>query len=242
MVRREGGKEARERSRLARWITSGALAITLLTGASTEVSASAETGPIFPFTGAPQEPISGDGANCTFSGAGCHESFPVDSGPGSIAIEVPASYEPGMTYAITVDVTQEDQLRWGFQITVLDALFQPAGEFASTDANTRVQTEFDLFTDRSYITHSSPPANGTAAGTPGGNSWSFQWSAPATDLGPVTFWAAGNAADNSVTSLGDYIYTTSVTIPAPEPGSFAAGLVALSTTAALARRCSRSPA
>jgi hypothetical protein len=42
--------------------------------------------------------------------------------------------------------------------------------------------------------------------------------------------------------MGDYIYTTSATIPAPEPGALAAGLLALSTAAALARRRSGRPA
>jgi hypothetical protein len=169
--------------------------------------------------------------------------FPVDEGPGTFAIVAPSSYEPAMTYLISIDLDQtgpveSPPMRWGFQLTVLDALFQPAGTVASTDENTQVQL-FPL-SDREYVAHSEP---GTAAGQPNGNSWSFQWTAPDADVGPVTFYAAGNAANNNDSNTGeDYIYTTTATVPVPEPGSLAAGLLALSTAAALAQRLSGRPA
>jgi hypothetical protein len=212
-----------------------ALAMGIVGAVSTPVSAN-EFGPISPFTGAPQEPISGDGATCAYAPLACHVSFALNSGPGSIGIDVPAGYEPGLTYVIQVDVTQAGQMRWGFQLTVLDELLEKAGSLASTDLDTQIQ---NLFAPRQYVTHT---LGGTAAGQANANSWTFEWTAPDTDVGPVTFWAAGNAANNNALVTGDYIYTTSVTIPAPEPGALAAGLLALSTAAALARRRSGRPA
>jgi hypothetical protein len=233
MVRREGGVGAGWKRRALRWSLGVALAVLGVAAAAPWASAH-DTGPFLPFTGAPQEPITGDGATCNYPG-GCHDTFDVDSGPGSLTIEAPPSYEPGMTYPITVDLSQEGQLRWGFQMTALDELLQGAGTFAPSDANTQRQAAFDIVTDRRYISHTEP---GTAAGQANGNSWTFQWIAPETDVGPVTLYAAGNAADNSDTSTGsnDYIYTTTATISAPEPGALAAGLLALSTAAILARR------
>jgi hypothetical protein len=191
-------------------------------------------GPFLPFTGAPGDPIT-DGATCNYPG-GCHDMFAPDSGPGTLVIQAPASYAPGETYLIRVDLAQEGQLRWGFQMTAIDELLQAAGTFATTDANTQVQDFSLLGTDRSYISHSEV---GTAAGQPSGNSWNVDWTAPAEDVGPVTFYAAGNAANNNDSQTGgvggDYIYTISITIPAPEPGSLAAGLLGLATVAALAR-------
>jgi len=235
MVRREAGAEVGRRRR-ALWRIGLPLAVVFVAAAIQEATAS-KLGPILPFTGAPGDPIT-DGATCNYPG-GCHESFVPDEGPGMIAIEAPSSYAPGQTYLIRVDVAQEGQLRWGFQMTAIDAELFGAGTFAPTDVNTQRQNSFDTLTDRKYISHTEP---GTAAGQANGNSWTFEWIAPATDVGPVTFYAAGNAANNDDLSTGDYIYTTSVTVPAPEPGALAAGLLALSTAAALARRRSGRPA
>ena len=82
--------------------------------------------------------------------------------------------------------------------------------------------------------HTEP---GTAAGQPDANSWTVEWTAPPEDVGPVTFYAAGNAADNSDTAAlsDDYIYNVNVTVPAPEPGALAGGLLGLAAAAILAR-------
>lgn len=233
MVRREAVVEV-GRAEGVRWGIRVALVL-MVVAASTLASAN-ETGPILGFTGAPGE--FPDGANCTYGpGQGCHESFAANSGPGSVTIDVPDGYEPGLTYTITVNVAQAGQLRWGFQMTVLDALHQPAGTSVPTDTNAQLQ-DFSTFTERQYISHT---IGGTAADRPNGNSWTIDWTAPETNVGKVTFWAAGNAANNDVMSEGDYIYTTFETIQAPEPGALAAGLVALSAAAALARRPSRRP-
>lgn len=235
MVRREAAAKLGWRAEGVRCGIRVALAV-MVVAVSTLASANSE-GPILGFTGAPGE-FAGDGANCTYGpGLGCHESFAANSGPGSITIDVPDGYEPGLSYAITVNVAQAGQLRWGFQLTALDELLDKAGTLAPSDATTKTQDELP---PRQYITHNDE-GGGTAAGQPNGNSWTFQWTAPDTNVGPVTLWAAGNAANNNDESSGDYIYTTSATLSAPEPGALAAGLAALSAAAALARRPSRPP-
>ncbi|MBL7928831.1 MAG: T9SS type A sorting domain-containing protein [Bacteroidia bacterium] len=40
------------------------------------------------------------------------------------------------------------------------------------------------------------------------HTFSFNWTAPATNIGNVMFYTAGNAANNQNDSLGDYIYKT----------------------------------
>ncbi len=234
MVRREADARTWEGSVRALWAIRVAIAVVLVAAALEEASANSG-GPILAVTDAPGTPPV-DGANCT-SLPGCHTSFVVNSGVslgGAFTIQAPDGYEPGMTYMIRVDLSQEGRMRWGFQLTVLDELLQPAGTFAATDANTRVQ-DFSLIlnTDRQYIAHTLA---GTAAGQANGNSWTFDWTAPASDVGSVTFYAAGNAANNDETSGGDYIYTTTATVPVPEPGGLAAGLCALGAAGALARR------
>jgi hypothetical protein len=50
---------------------------------------------------------------------------------------------------------------------------------------------------------------GTFQGQASGASWTFNWVAPSTDVGLVTFYAAGNEANNNGNESGDQIYTTS---------------------------------
>jgi hypothetical protein len=222
--------EAGQGSRALRLVAGAVLAGMLVAGAVRK-SAANDVFPILPFTGAPGDPAT-LGGTCNFPG-GCHEAFEVNSGPGSLTLELPSSYVPGETYLIRVDLAQEGQLRWGFQMTAIDAELFGAGTLAPTDANAQVQDFSGLGTDRSYVAHTEA---GTAAGQLLGNSWNVQWTAPDTDVGPVTFYVAGNAADNNDAQTGnDYIYNTNVTIPAPEPGALAAGLLGLSAAAALAR-------
>src|SRR5688572_4929980 len=137
--------------------------------------------------------------------AECHLS-PGDSGSGQISITVPPTYVPGQTYQITVTHTNPDptRLRWGFELTALDPGDEKAGELQSTTPFTQIITG-GPGGNRQYIEHSS---SGTYINQQGGASWTFNWVAPAADIGVVTFYAAGNHANNDGNTSGDYIYFT----------------------------------
>src|SRR6185369_14660144 len=157
-------------------------------------------GPPAGYTSAPQE----EPEAC----AECH--VPPDAGTGKIFITAPQTYVPGQTYPITVTHTNLDtsRLRWGFELTVLDnASDEKAGELQSTTGLTQVLNNAGPGSARQYIEHS---AAGTFVGQQNGASWTFNWTAPATDVGPVTFYAAGNQANNDGNTSGDYIYRTFV--------------------------------
>lgn len=158
------------------------------------------SGPPAGYTGAPQE----EPEAC----AECH--VPPDAGTGRISINAPQTYVPGQTYPITVSHTNPDQtrLRWGFELTVLDtASDEKAGDLQSTDGLTQVLNNAGPGSARQYIEHT---AAGTFIGQQNGASWTFNWTAPATDVGPVIFYAAGNHANNDGNTSGDYIYKTFV--------------------------------
>ena len=143
----------------------------------------------------------------------CNVCHAPNTGPGVMTIIAPANYVPGQTYQIQIEHSTTDmtRLRWGFEMTALDGTNSAAGTFTSTSPFT--QTDFG--NQRFYILHT---VSGTFAGTAGGADWSFDWVAPATDVGPVTFYAAGNQADNDNTFDGDLILTTTtVTAPAGTP-------------------------
>lgn len=140
--------------------------------------------------------------------AECH--VPTDSGTGHISITAPQTYVPGQTYPITVTHTNADptRLRWGFELTVLDTSDEKAGNLQNSDEFTQVLNNAGPGSARQYIEHS---VNGTFIGQHNGASWTFNWTAPATDIGIVTFYAAGNQANNDGNTSGDYIYKTLVT-------------------------------
>ncbi|HKO95612.1 MAG TPA: PQQ-dependent sugar dehydrogenase [Pyrinomonadaceae bacterium] len=156
-------------------------------------------GPPAGYTGAPGE----EPEAC----AECH--VPPDAGIGHIALTVPQTYVPGQTYPITVTHTNADpsRLRWGFELTVLDTSDEKAGNLQSLDGFTQVLNNQGPGGSRQYIEHTSA---GTFAGQQGGASWTFNWTAPATDVGVVLFYAAGNHANNDGNTSGDYIYKTFV--------------------------------
>jgi hypothetical protein len=156
------------------------------------------SGPPFGHTGAPGE------QTCVE----CHTGT-LNSGAGRVTISgVPDKYVPGTEYTLTVKVEHPDRQRWGFQLTALDGASKPVGAFTLVDrSTTRTVSGNGTLTGRKYVEHTSL---GTFEGKPGSASWDVKWTAPATDAGRVTFYAAGNAANGNNQSSGDLIYTTSV--------------------------------
>jgi FG-GAP repeat len=155
------------------------------------------SGPPLGSTGAPGE------TTCT----NCHIANP---GSGQFTILAPANYTPGQTYQITVrhQTSDSSRKRWGFQITGL-AGSTPAADFTSLNINTSVSEGAG---GRKYIQHTS---SGTFVNQTGGAFWTFNWTAPSTNIGAVTLYAAGNQANNDGTPDGDQIYTATATIQPP---------------------------
>jgi hypothetical protein len=155
------------------------------------------------FSSGPPAAVSGapDEANCS----ACHGG---SSSNGQFTITAPAKYSPGQTYQIQVRHTNADSTRrrWGFELTALTNN-TAAGSFANLAANTQIIGG----NGRSYVVHTTA---GTFANQQGGALWTFNWTAPATNVGAVTFYAAGNQADNDGTSDGDQTYTVNATVQA----------------------------
>lgn len=142
-------------------------------------------------TGAPGE------NNCTQ----CH-SGTVQSGNGvnNISFSGGTTYVPGSTYTMNVDITGASSKN-GFQIVALDGNDNQAGSWSVTNASTTT-TQSNM--GRSYINH-------TGAGT-SLNSWGFDWDAPSSDVGDVTFYLATNVTNSNNSSSGDMIYISQFTI------------------------------
>lgn len=149
-------------------------------------------------TGAPGE------TTCT----SCHTQ---SAGNGQIAIIAPSNYVPGQTYQIQIQETTADQSRtnWGFETTSLAGTVM-AGTYANTTSNTRIRAG----ATKSYVTQTTA---GTYPGQTASATWNFSWTAPATDVGAVTFYAAGLLGDNDGGDGGDRTVTTSTVIQPQVP-------------------------
>ena len=164
----------------------------------TAIAYASATGPEARYTGAP-----GDIGTCY----NCHDDADagINSGGGSVQINgLPAVYTPGQEYSFTVVTQQAGRQRYGFQITALDDDGNRAGTLAPVNSDSQLNSQTGAG-GRQYIQHSQ---TGTLANGQGSHTWRLEWVAPSGDVGPVTFYAAGNAANGDGTNQGqDNIYT-----------------------------------
>ena len=152
-------------------------------------------------TGAPNEGTCAD----------CHAGNALNVSGGSLMVTIPETYQPNEVYTIIVDLSRAGQSKWGFEMTALDANGARAGSFTADDAANTQLTETN---NKQYIQHTTA---GTATGTNDAHSWEFEWTAPDADIGPITFYAAGNAANGDGGTTGDYIYTGQAESTPPIP-------------------------
>jgi hypothetical protein len=155
-------------------------------------------------TGAPSEP------NCTKSG--CHQDFAANTGVGNCDLIIGnqnTSYIPGQTYSVTVLVSQTGLKRFGFQVVALaDRDSSNSGFFQITESSrTQVISGFGGLSQRQYMTYTFA---GSSAPGLGSNQWTFNWTAPSSDIGPVTLYLASIAANDDGTDVGDYCYLKSI--------------------------------
>lgn len=141
----------------------------------------------------------------------CHSSFALNSGPGSVTIDgLPVNYIPNQEVTVSVTTNQPDGFLYGFQLTAIDSLGRQAGTLVATDtANTQLTAGTVEGNLRQYIEHTF---DGTFPTEFDKKTWTFKWVAPANNIGPVTFYAAGNGADGNGETTDDHIYTTSKTV------------------------------
>ena len=165
----------------------------------------------FAFSSGPPDEKTGASNENTCAQAGCHAGNDLNVSGGSLMLTVPETYVPNEVYTIIVDLSRAGQSRWGFEMTALDADGARAGSFATDAAG---NTQLSETNGKQYIKHTSV---GTAQGTSDAHSWEFQWTAPDADIGPITFYTAGNASNGNFNPIDDYIYTTQSESTPPIP-------------------------
>ncbi len=148
------------------------------------------SGQTAPYSGSP-----GDNGNTC---AVCHSGSANYNAIPTITTNIPVTgYEVNHTYTITVSVTS-NVTRHGFQLTAEKTGGIKVGEFtAGTGSQVTNSTHH-------AVTHTYAGNSQTA--------WSFSWTAPATNEGEITFYAAVNATNSNNSDSGDQVVTTNVSV------------------------------
>lgn len=167
---------------------------TLLMGANTVQAYPTGSNFLANYSGIP------NGTTCNMST--CHTGGAVNSGPGSVVIttDIPVTgYIAGTVYQITVTVNSggANGVAYGFSCSATKTgTATLTSGFAASDNSTLAKSS------GAYIVHKNS-VNGNGATS---HAFVFNWTAPASGTGSVTFYAAGNSANGNGSQSGDQIY------------------------------------
>jgi uncharacterized protein (TIGR03437 family) len=175
--------------------------------------------------------------------SGCHVGTVNDpANGGSVAIMLPgaATYTPGgAAQLITVLITDANRQSWGFQMTARLASnlkTGQAGGFTDLNGNTQGNNSSPVQVICATGNYAPCPTSnpvqwvehtlaGWSASVAHKGSYSFQtyWTPPATNVGNVTLYVAGNASNSANTSAPNqttgHIYTANVTLTPAAAGT-----------------------
>lgn len=172
---------------------------------------------IYGFASGPDPRKTGAPGDSICSEAGCHVGTP-NSGGGRVEITFPGglTYTPGARQRLTVTVTDSAARVYGFQASARPQSNESngqAGRFEPADSSTFVLCQEGSprpsggncrdTAPLEFIEHNQPRTT---------NTFSFDWTPPATDVGPVRFFVAANAANGNGQNTGDRIYTANFTL------------------------------
>jgi hypothetical protein len=172
-------------------------------------------------------PIPGE---TTCSTSGCHGAgngsytsggLADNAGPGSIVLSssnLPGwVYTPNTTYHMTITLTDPNALIFGFSASAIDNGGRNAGTIIVTDAN-HTRSGTPIGSSIVYITHvgsATGPNPNYQTITTNPAVINFDWTSPASNVGPVTFYFDGTACNNNdLEDSGDNVYSGSQVIAA----------------------------
>lgn len=147
-------------------------------------------GPTAGKTGAPGE------NNCTQCHTGTAQSgVGVNTVVMTEGVDVVTDYTPGTVYNVAISIANPSTIN-GFQIVALNESDAQAGTITIIPSSgTQIKNGA---AGKKYVTH-------TLAGNVQ-SAWAFQWTAPATNVGNVTFYLATNKTNAQDNDSGDAIY------------------------------------
>ena len=146
----------------------------------------------------------------------CHMDGELNEPGGTLTVEgLPARYQPGQRYTLTLGITHPQLRVAGFELSARygsgpDSA-QQAGTLAVSGDRTAVSVE-----EKTRVQYAHHLRAGTTPPASGASSWTVIWTAPTNGSGPVVFHAAANAANDNDSPMGDYIYARELSVPSGE--------------------------
>jgi uncharacterized protein (TIGR03437 family) len=160
----------------------------------------------------------------------CHTSSvlggPINKFGGSVSAIFSACdhYIPGQAQTITVTVTDPVNSVYGFQMTARygtttqDLSNNQAGTFTPGGPDTFVMCDSGSPRGPRGCPSSPTPVEFIEHSAPSRTTFTFTWTPPATNVGPIHFYVAGNAVNNNgVQDGGDHVYTASYVLNPATP-------------------------
>lgn len=123
-----------------------------------------------------------------------------------------AAYSPNTTYdmRVTVQNASGTPNGYGFQLTALtQGTNTPLAGYTNLATNVKQKTITNgTWSGRTYVEHNGVTTN---------NVFNFRWTAPSTGTGTISFYAAGNAVNQSGGVQGDNAGNTTINLPEAQP-------------------------
>ncbi len=170
----------------------------------------------------------GEPPNFTSCGsAGCHDDSPLNSGSTQVDLNLggaDVNYTPGQQYTVTISLSRTGLVRGGFQIIALqdnDITKSPGIITLSEPSRTqRIDAAHPhpggcATQNKVWIEHTDGGIDSVTNDT---IKWQFNWLAPASDAGSITFYLATIDANKDLDNTGDQAYTLTKTISASTVG------------------------
>lgn len=161
------------------------------------------------YTGSPNELICDD----------CHSTYGnPNTGSGTIYVTSNMTnwqYVPGQTYTINVIVKHLTKPIFGLGFEALTSTNANAGTLQITNTvKTQIKTKTISGVTRNNVVHKTNGGLATDSAV-----FTFNWVAPSTNIGNVTFYFSGVAGNNNGSDNGDYVYnSTRLVTPASATG------------------------
>ncbi|HJR53439.1 MAG TPA: choice-of-anchor V domain-containing protein [Gemmatimonadota bacterium] len=138
----------------------------------------------------------------------CHFAATPDT-LGSLALRgLPAAFETGRSYELTVELAREDMGAAGFELSARfasgPARGRQAGAFRVLGSDTAVTAQASIDYVHQTLAGAVPSTTGLAR-------WRIEWTAP-EHPDPVRFHVAANAANGDESPLGDRVYAIEETV------------------------------
>ncbi len=139
----------------------------------------------------------------------CHNTYTLNTGGGSVTLGGISNWQyiPGQTYNMTLTVARAGNSLFGLGLEALTSSNTNAGTLVITNSSTQIKTKTINGVSRNNVVHTF---NGGASADL--KVFSFNWVAPATNVGPVTMYYNGVAANGNGNENNDYVYSGSQVI------------------------------